>query len=348
MRFLPLLPVACFATVLGAQSYTVTPAAFATTTGTSSNTYPLYAQLARYQQVHGDVRGTPRVLRELAIRKGSFTSSTSGAARTIDCTLLLSDAAFGPLSPTFATNYAGTPTTVKARGTINLPSWSTSQGTPEPWSVLLPFSAPYPYPASKDLLWELLIHSSNSSNTYFADTAGDYQLTPNAALGTGCIASGQTNRYSWSGYLHTSTHDKSLRLPFYALYGPLNSPTSVMVGVVNPDLTVPGLCEKLFVLPLWSFPGVTNASGRIDWGTAIVTHDASWVGAQLFVQAASVDAGQAGLPFALSNGRRFTVSAMSTLAPAPVYRVWNLSSDVAATGSLDTYGGYGLIVRLAH
>jgi hypothetical protein len=350
MRFFLLLAGLALAASPAAQSYTVTPAANATKVGTASNTYPLYFQAGRYQQLHGDLKGTPRIMTALSLRKGGYTSSSAGAARTLTCTLLVSNTNFGLPSTTFSANYDGTPVTAMPRGTVNLPSWSTSQGTPEPWTVHFPFATPYPHPGQKDFLWELQIHASTSSVPYFADTVGDSTLTSGAALGSGCISGGQTNNHRLTGYLSTATHDNSLRLIPNSSYGPATAAIALLAGTVNPNLTVPGLCETLFVVPLWTFSGVTTATGSwLPGPVAVVTHDASWVGVPLYAQLAALDASQSGIPLSMSNGRSIPVPPMNTASPAPLYRIWNASSDVAATGSTDSlWGGYGLITRVTH
>jgi hypothetical protein len=337
----------CGAVGLTAQaSHTVSPRAYAAIPGNSWETLPLGIRTGRVQQIHGDLRSTPGMFRGLAFRRAALNSG--GAPRTLTCTLLLADAAASLPSATFAANYAGAPVVVRPRGTIDLPDWRGSQGSPEPWTALLPFATPFAHRGTNDLLWELQIHASTDPLAYAADAAYDHQLGRFTSHGLGCQATGQFLRFSFGGLVHTTNHDRTLRLTLQARFGPANAAAAVLAGVQNPALVVPGLCERLFVQPVWIFPVRTDAAGAIEAGIVAVPYATGWIGATLFAQALALDPARAGLPFVLSIATESSVPPLSTLPPAPVHRVWHGASDVAPAGALDPFGGRGAIVRFTH
>jgi hypothetical protein len=347
MQLQSTLPILLLATGLAAQSYTVSPASYAAKAGVG-NTIPFWSATHRYQQIHGDLKGTPRLIIGLSLRRGPGTQ-TSAVARQIDVTMLMANSSFANSSTTFASNYIGTPTTVRPRGSLNLPDWTTSQGTPEPWTIVVPFPAPFPYPAQQDLVWEWQIHGTSSSAYYFADAYnGNNDDILNATfqnLGTGCTATGLTKPMTQSVRLYTAFSTKKLNFQLSTASAPANVAASILLGPVNPNLTVPGLCEKIFAIPLWTLPTTSSATGLVSWPLTSVDHDASWAGLKLYIQTAAVDAGQPGLPFALSQGQEATLPGFAP-GSTPIQRIW-ANSDTAVTGSKETYP-YGLITRFTH
>jgi hypothetical protein len=342
------LPILLLAAGLAAQSYTVSPAAYATTAGNSNNTIPFWSATHRYQQIHGDMTGTPRVFVGMSLRKASITLA-SGVARTLDVEMLMCNSSFASQSTTFASNYIGTPTVVRPRGTINLPDWTTSQGSPEPWTVVVPFTTPFPYPGTNDFLWEWVIHSTTSTSTYAADAFsgfGNDRLDASIVnLGTGCVATGKISPMTQSMQLYTLASSQTLNFSLTTTNAPNSAASSILVGPVNPNLTVPGLCEKIFSVGLWTLPATSSASGTVSQPVISTAHNLAWVGLKLYVQTASVDAGQPGLPFALSRGQEGTIPGFAPGA-APIQRIWS-NSSTATSGSKETYP-YGLIVRFTH
>lgn len=340
-----LLPALLLGGLLSAQSYTVSPPGYASTSGNSSNTFPLNYPSGRYQQVHGDLKGTPRLLQGLSLRKGSTTSST-GTARTVSLTVIAGDSNYALASTTFASNYVGTPVTVKPQGTVNCPDWTTSQGTPEPWSIVIPFTVPFPYTGVHDLAWEFLLHSNTASGSYFADAASSSD-TANAIFtthGTGCIVGANRSPMTQRLRIYTAAAAKTLNLTGTIAFAPPSVPALTMLSPVNANLTIPGLCEKLYVLPIWQFATVTNSSGSSTLPAVATTHDPNWAGLKLFAQTVAPDVGQTGIPLALTSGLEATLPGFATTFN--VARVYYRGSTTSASGTLQT--GYGLITRLTH
>ncbi len=332
---------------LAAQNYTVSPASFATKAG-SANTIPFWSATHRYQQIHGDLKGTPRVIQGVSLRKGGGNQTTAGA-RTNTMTVLMANSSYVNSSTTFAANYAGTPITVVPSTTVNLPDWTQATSSPEPWTLVVPFTVPFPYTGQQDLLWEFQIHATTSTGYYSADaysgSADDTRQATFVNLGTGCLATGFSKPMAQSSRMFSTQSTGLLSFTLSTVNAPVNAPSSIWLSPVNPNLTIPGLCEKLFSLGTWAFSLTASSTGTVSLPTVTTQHDANWAGQKLYIQTLSIDLGQTGLPFALSQGQEATLPGFGPGA-TPIQRIW-ANSDTATTGSKETYP-YGLITRFTH
>jgi hypothetical protein len=333
------------AAALSAQTYVVSPVGYANQAGNSNNTFPLYYQAGRYQQVHADLAGTPRVMLGMSLRKSSTTLS-SMTARTISVTVLMCNSSLAAATGTFASNYIGTPTTVLPKTSVNCPDWTFSQGTPEPWSIVIPFTTPFPYPGVNDLLWEFQIDSNTATGGYYADaaSASDTLTATLVPLGVGCRVGSNTRNMTQSMRIYTTASTKLLNLTSSVSAAPPSAPALLIVGPVNPNLTIPGLCEKLFTLPTWQFPMSTNSSGTGTLPLVSATHDPAWAGLKLYCQTFAPDAGQTGIPLAGSNGTEATLPGFAV--PVNVARIYASGSSSATSGTIGR--SYGLIVRFTN
>jgi hypothetical protein len=350
-----LLVAAALGGGLAAQTFTVAPAPYANQQGNANNPIPFYNTNARYQQIHGGLRGTPRLISAMAVRRGNNTN-VNAVARTLDLTVLLADAEFTQTSPTFAANYRSTPTLVFPRAQVNFPDWTVTGGTPEPWSIVIPFVTPHLYVGTTDLLWEWVVENNSSGTTqaYAADVYSgltganlDMLNATSTRLGVGCMATGAASAMSYSPRCYTSRSLNSLYFRGTALNGVIGAPSVILLGGTNPNLTFPGLCTTLFVDPLVTFPSVASATGSFTMPDVLVPYDPNWVGARLFSQAVSTDPGQLGLPLALSNGIENVIPAMQPPGVEQVIRLFDTSSATATVGLVNYYA-YGLIVRFTH
>ncbi len=333
------------ASSLAAQSYVVSPAAFADYRGTSNNTFPLYWSNARYQQIHGDMQGTPRVFKGMSFRRSQF----SRPARTITVAINLGDSSYAARSTTFASNFTTTPTNVFPTGPVNLPDWTNSAGViPEPWTAHFPYSTPFVYLGLSDLCWEFLVTgNTNTSSSYPTDAYSNSttMYAGLAQLGTGCIVGSNTLPMTQTMNVTTSTSTNNLSFGGSIARGPASTTAVMMVGIVNLNLSVAGLCEKLYPFQVWSFNISLSSSGSGSMPTLSVPHNPAWAGQHVFAQTVALDTNQPGLPFALSNG---TDVNLPPFAPGPINicRVYNSSSSSATTGTLGS--NYGLITRFTH
>ncbi len=329
---------------LAAQSYTVSPVEFTNWRGSSNNTYPFWWTGARYQQIHGDMTGTPKVLTGMTFRRSQF----SAAARTMTLTINLGNSSYAARSTTFASNFIGTPTTVLPKGPVSFPDWTTSSGnTPEPWTASIVFTTPFVYTGVNDLCWEFLVDGNSTTASYPTDAhgSGSNMYAALVQLGKGCLTG--TNTLPMTQTMNVTTNSSTGNLNFGGgiARGPSAAAAVMIVGIVNLDLTIPGLCEKLFPFQHWAFNFNLANSGSGTMTTVSVAHDLNWVGQKLYAQTAALDASQTGIPIALSNGNEIT---LPPFAPAPlnVCRIYEGTSSSATTGTVGS--NYGLIVRWTH
>ncbi len=332
---------------LTAQRYVVSPLSRTNVAGGTTNTIPFWSATHRYQQIHGDLRGTPRVFQGIALRKGGGNQSTA-VPRTSTVTMLMCDSSYTNSSVTFVANYAGTPVTVLPATTLNLPDWSQATGAPEPWTLIVPFRFTFPYFATKDLLWEWQIHATSNTGYYSADaysgTGDDTKDASYVQLGTGCLATGLVKPMTQSTRLFSTTSTGLLSLQLTTSHAPSNSPSSVWLGLTNANASAPGLCEKLYPMPIWSFASISSATGQVLLPLLTTQHDANWAGAKLYLQTLSIDFGQPGLPFAFSQGQEATLPGFGPGVTA-IQRIH--ADDVQATAGTRTLA-YGLVTRFAY
>jgi hypothetical protein len=352
MRTAPPSVVLLLAAPLLAQTYTVSPAAYTNTQGNASNPIPFYNGNARYQQIHGDLRGTPLALQGMSVRRGSGTQNNA-MPRMLDLTVILANSDITKTSTTFAANYIGAPWTAMPKTNVSFPDWTQSGGTPEPWSIVIPFTAPYPYLATSDLLWEWRVENNTAPNqSYAADVysgiTADITSATSVTLGAACTATGQGQPMSYGVRCYTSRILRGLYLRGTALYGVTNSPSAILLGSADPNWTIPGLCTTVRTNMLISFPSVaTGTAASFSTPDLLVPYDPNWQGLKLYSQAVTSDPGQAGLPFALSAAIENTVPAMTPPGASPLIRIFEMTSATAVSGIVNYYA-YGIIVRFRY
>lgn len=331
---------------LAAQSYTVSPAAFTNYRGNTNNTIPFWYAAARYQQIHGDLKGSPKALQGMTFRR----AQSATAARSMVLTINLGDSSYAARSTTFASNFTGTPVTVLPQTTVNFPDWTTPSGfVPEPWTTVIPFTTPFPYSGVNDLVWEMLVDGSTTTASRPTDAYSGTTVTMYAALaplGKGCLVGTNTLPMTQTMNVTTSTTTGNLSFGGSIARGPASAASVMMVGIVNLDLTIPGLCEKLFPLTVWSFNFNLSTSGSGSMTTLTTPHNVAWAGAQVFSQTAALDANQPGLPVALSNGTAVTLPPFAPTPLVEICRIYEGTSSSATVGSITH--NYGLVVRWTH
>ncbi|MCB1127440.1 MAG: chitobiase/beta-hexosaminidase C-terminal domain-containing protein, partial [Verrucomicrobiae bacterium] len=151
------------------------------------------AVLLRMQEVYGAVSfpNLPMVLNGLAFRRDADTPSFEDGVALL--TMRLSTTATAPdaMSATFAENYGNNVVTVYS-GAIQLASPTESQpGSPAPFEIAVPFSAPYNYdPADGNLLVEIIVRSAagigwnDQSNELDDHASRAFSLSPDATQAT--------------------------------------------------------------------------------------------------------------------------------------------------------------------
>ena len=332
---------------LAAQMYTVSPAAFTSVSAGGGNTFPWNYPSGRYQQVHGDLRGSVRVITGISWRRtGVATTYTTATARTVDIELLMCDGDSATVSATFASNYAGVPKLVVNRKTVNLPDFTLSLGSPAPWSIVVPCDVPYVALGTKDLLWEYLLYSNTATGSYFCDygNAGTTSTGTNVVTGAGCIATGGTVPMSIAASQSTNASTRATQISWTCSNTPPSAVSAILVGFANPSLSLPVLCAPLYVdQVVLTVQGTSTAGGQFTSGVLQFPYGASFAGLVTHAQGASADPGQpVTIPFAVSNAVQTTWAPLS----GPIARIYASGSTTAVSGALGN--GNGLVTRFTH
>ncbi len=341
-----LFVLAMLAGCLAAQNFVVSPTGYATNEGSSNNTYPFSGSGFRYQQVHGDLRGTPRVLLGMSWRRdGTLATSSSYGPRSFDFELLLGDGNVGAFSSTFATNFTSTPLLVFTRKVVNAPDFTALPDVmPAPWSFSIPFDVPYIHTAQADLIWEVALHANTNPSGWFMDATTTNSSAWQAgftASGVGCTTSNGTMKTRANVLVSTVP---SMSMAWQIVGGPSSAAAVVFVGLTNPNLPVPGLCnsERLYTDAMFAqISATTNATGGASTSSLTVPYNPAYVALGLTAQAIAIDASQPNHGVAAGNG----VATIIPTVPVPVAvsRLFAPGSPTNATGSLGP--NYGLVVR---
>lgn len=335
------LIAAAFAGSAPAQSHTVSPPYYSTRPGNTYQDMPFGRDSAgrRWQQIHGDVKGTPMTLAGISLRRAA---GGSGMPRRVDMEIVAAHSNLANLSNWFAANYVGAPVTVLGRTTVTLPSWEYSQGSPEPWTLMLPFTTPFPYLAKDDLLWEIRVHGTTLQAPYLSDAwlwdqARDQRNMPQKQVCNTCCSMSQTVT------AYTRARGQSLTFGVSLDNGRPNAAAGIMVGLSNPDLTIPGLCTKLCTSGEWTLPWWTDGSGRFVMPPLVVGYDEKWNGQKLYVQTTQLGLCGSGLPVTLSQGQEITLDGFNPGVWFPVQAVFGPLSSLSGGPASEFH-----IVRFTH
>lgn len=320
------LPLSCAVALAQTQTQT-SPKGYGSVEGNGSHGYVIAATDGlRYQQVDSTWRGTPVAnLASLAFRRdGALATNTTYASRTLNqVSVVLSHATMSALSGNFAANYKGAATTVFTPKNVNAPDWSTKPATaPAPFDLKLTFDQQWSYNGTDDLLWEIQIGSVSTLAGPVTNYPLDYQsatgayetVAYGAAIGTGCLAKGQTTRRFVLG---TTVHDRagSFGLRASANFGPPSTAFVAFLDVSDPNQTVPGLCAVVHALPTVMIPlGTSSSTGSVG-STRVdnIPFVAAAIGGSVYMQAFGLDNSQSTIQIAASQGERLTIPAVPSL-----------------------------------
>ena len=336
-----LLPALLAAPLLTAQgNFLPSPVQLQSTPG--NGTLPFsFGTGTRWQQIHGDVQGPPRLIRGLRLRRDEILPllppATAGA---IDIEVLVGEGDRNLVSSDFAQNFLVPAVQVLPPGQVFLPNWTTPNGGPQAFDLDVPFAVPFAYSGQLDLVVEVRILNDPNS-AHFADAySEDGSSVPAVDLGVGCTAGFLPFRLDAS--LTTSfvpPLQAQIEWDLRALFAPAGLPGFFLIGAQNSPVSLPGLCTTLFpsidvVVPATQVnvpPIAINSAAPLQ--TPFVP---SLVGATVTVQAFAIDVLQPGLPFVLSQGQELTVAA---LPPTPLPVVSLRGTLAAPLADFVTYGG---------
>ncbi|MCU0863840.1 MAG: hypothetical protein MUC36_08620 [Planctomycetes bacterium] len=320
LAVLALAPVA-----LGQGQFQASPASLSSSPGSDALPFSLGTG-TRWQQVHADLIGPPRLLRSLRLRRDElpFPLPASGAS-SIDIEVLVGEGDFLTAGADFTANFLTAPVQVVPPGPLALPDWTSVVGPVGSFDLVVPFAVPFAYSGQNALVVEVRILNDTQQTTHLADAfAESDQQLPELDLGQGCSGGLLPLRLSASlGTGWAPPLQPLIRLELQALFAPAGLPAFFLVGTTNNSLFVPGLCTLLVPSLDLVVPAVTQSIGPItvtQAPTTVLPFVPATVGLQLFAQAGAIDTAQPGLPFVLSQGQRLTVAAQGP-QPLPILRL---------------------------
>lgn len=312
--------LACASTAI-AQS--TSPRGFQRTEGNTR--FLMFGVDRRLQVVDRTQVGHPAQLTAIAFRRDGSTTSSGWTARAVDCTLQLGRGDLGVVAGDYAQNYRGAATVAFARRRVVVPDWTApTPSPPAAFDFVLALDAPFVHAGDAALVWDLTAQSSaTATGTAMDREFTAYATQAGAALGSGCLASGQSAPFLHLAALQdagASLLPLGMWLQFSGIRAPANAAVVVHIDVADANLPIAGVCDRVRALPTISvLLGASDASGAVAeraWGFGFAP---ALVGGVLVTQLVALDAGQAGLPVALSNGRHTTMPAAVAGAIAAGY-----------------------------
>ena len=335
------------------SSFRYSPSNAKTKAGTGGNTLPFgIFGTARYQQVHGDLKGNAVRVTNLTFRRGGITRDIPDMiARTVELDLTMANSDFAKSTTTFDNNLKATGKAVAIkRKKISLPNIAKFTGPLPAWNVDLKFDTPWLYLGKDDLAWDLKIYSTTSTKVYFLDFATYGQSSGVTNFGTSCTASGQTRPMLMQQFVTAYGGDK-INIQWRIFYGPKSktSPSVIFAAGRASQIPVPGLCTRLYVIsPALILGGnATGTNGVFASPLFALAWDKNLVGVKLYAQGFTFDPTQKGLPWAGTHRVQSDYPAQPKIL-GPVRRIW-ASNTAAKVGSTDGFNpNAGLAVRMGH
>ena len=343
MRFGTLLTPTLLVLALPGQGSIVTPVQYAAAAGPSSYTGAWHST-DRSQQIHGDLRNQVLALKSIAWRRSAYpVADPSSFSRTIDAEFFAGEGDMNAAGVTFLANYQGPRTSVVARKPMSLPDWSQFQGSPAQFTFVVPFDQPFSYSGASDLVWEVIVWSNTGNSNYLADACAGILSLPGTVqyVGSGCLATGRTLPVVETVSIDAMRNPDRLLLEAICSNVPVASPTALLIGATDPNLSVPGLCAAVRTDALIGILGTSSAFGQLAIGPLSFAHQGSLVGQKLWMQFISNDAGQQ-IPYVLSNGASVEVPALPP--PLPLVKLVRAAQQPwSTTGAVVPF--LGQIVR---
>ncbi|MCC6670228.1 MAG: hypothetical protein IT458_04155 [Planctomycetes bacterium] len=301
---------ACAALLLAAggsaQNHFTSPPGRAASEGASAaaTSQPFHNPSGRYQYVDGDQRGTARpALQALELRRDGLAPMGNFGPRSTVVTLVMAHADLARVGTTFAANYKDAPVTVFARKTVQLPDHAAPPAvTPAPWTVAFPFDVPFSYNGTDDLLWEVRAEQTTPAGPFSLDAEDGWPLGRGLLRYLGVPCTTPNGRFDAFGVAPETAADGTVTLRTHARGAPGGAPAVLTLGTVDPGIG--GLfCTVLHTNVEIALPVPVGAGGAIGSAEQPLRLAFPFFGrVEVFGQYAAFDAGQAGLPYALSDG----------------------------------------------
>lgn len=335
----------------------ISPKHFAATEGSTYDYQVLGSPSTpgRYLQVHDDLKGTPRTISSLAVRRdGAQTQAFAAGNVLVDIYVSTATTTASTVDKTFDNNHGTDKVKVAAFKFIQFPA-TTSGVVPRPFEYAFPFSQPFSFGGANGFCWEVQVSSRTNSSYYYFDYSSGVNSNPYAAVynkGTGCKATGYTTGMNINPSSSPNWPQNSITLSYSGNYMPKNSLIYLMIGASDTafgSLTLPFLLPNTTTAPsgpcnvycdwLVGVPSLTNANGAIsqNLGAPVTT---AMNGVFIYTQAVAPDAAANSWGVALSDMVEHQIVAPWTALP-----VGNVYLDGAAGATGTVRGGAGYITK---
>lgn len=335
-----LLPAAFAAPSLLAQgNFLTSPAQLQATAG--DGTLPAFDVAGtRWQQVHGDLVGTPQLIRGFRLRRDELVPALQLATpQQITIEVWMGEVDINGVTRDFALNLGAAPVLVLPANTVQLPDWVAGITGPGAFDLDVQLTVPFAYSGTQALVVE--VRTIQGGLTHLADAYGEVgnEQTP-LDLGQGCSAGllPYIQNSSLSSFWGVGLQP-TLQWNLSAFSSPLGLPGFFLVGGQTSPVAVPGLCATVWPSLDLVVPAVQTPLGLIAVNQAPTIEtpfNAALIGTVVTTQALSLDVTPNGLEFLLSQGQQLTIAPLPPL-PLPVV---SLRGDVANPLAPEiTYGG---------
>jgi hypothetical protein len=349
--------VSLLATALGCAlpaQVVVSPVHFTKAAGNSNGYAGVgnYASTSRHLQVHDDLAGAARTIHGIAFRRETPSNSSTVAANTLICDLVLSTAATGASAPnaTFDANHGADKATLASFQFYQLPA-SAPAGASMPFEYSLPLPTPFAFGGQGGLAWEIRVHSSNTGGGILLDACsgtGTNPLPAVATLGTGCKATGDTLPITLAGSSSASWSQGTITASYTGSHLPKGSLVSLVLGT---STTIWAPLPLPFVLPgsnvspsgactvycdwLALVPAATDATGKMTTSLGGPVNTGNH-GGSIYAQVVALDAAANNMGLVTSNLVEHQV--VAPFAAVPVGQV-AVTGSHAATGTASARRG---------
>lgn len=344
-----LATVLAFASGLAAQVVATAPSGLANSLSASSAGDPFSAlPYQRFQYCHPSLIGSNLPpLTAVNFRRDKSFVRPQNTARSLSVEVVMGHGAIGRFDEQFDANYTVDRTVAVATRSVALPNLFyavNGANQPEPWSIHIPLDQPFTYQPAHALILEFTTTQGNGDYALqSSDSAGGALM--NLLTGTtndyGCRATGRAADMQLNTTQWTHVQNGMMRLQAELNWAPANAPAWLNIATNDANLTVPGLCAAVHALPTIQLPlGTADAAGRIPTQTWRLPYLAALRTTTLFMQAIAFDAGQSGLPLALSNDQQCRWPTAPTQAPSAAIAV--SQQPGAARASALAFGGVAI------
>lgn len=303
--------------------------------------------------IHEELRGTPRTIRSVSLRREGVSITQDYPASTWLVTAYASTGVTSAAAPsaTLAANHGADKKTVAQFALVQLPA-STFRGPASPFEFKIPFTTPFQFGGNGPLCLEIQVQSRSHTHYYYFDYATGPSTNPSPEYlrwGTGCKATGLGSPMNLQPGASANWPGAAFTLSYYGSTMPANGLVSILLG--GSRTTLNGL-PLPFELPmtaaaasgpcsiyndiLISVPALTTAAGNLTFNLGL-SASASLNGASLFGQVYALDPTANPWGVVTSNGVQHQI-----IAPYSAIPIGTVYSDasVGPTGTVLANQGY--------